>query len=178
MASNWLGVKQIAVIVLLLKIAATAQTTGSTGQTPPQPDGWENNGYVVHQSIEIGYRVSDTTGSQEMYNTLVNLRTGPRFLEQSLSMHSQNHDSLLFDDLFVNSFGWGGDPNNGLRARMEKNNWYDFRANFRRDQTDFNYNLLANPLNPPTSNPNLPVTFSPHTFGTRRRMSEDRKSVV
>jgi hypothetical protein len=172
MASNWVGVKQIAVVVLLLKIAATAQTTGSTGQTPPQPDGWEHNGYVVHQSIEIGYRVVDTTGSQEMYNTLVNLRTGPRFLEQSLSMQSRNHDSLLFDDLFVNSFGWGGDPNNGLRARMEKNNWYDFRANFRRDQTDFNYNLLANPLNPPTSNPNLPVTFSPHTFGTRRRMSD------
>jgi hypothetical protein len=55
---------------------------------------------------------------------------------------------------------------------MDKNKWYDFRANFRRDQQDFNYDLLANPLNPPTSSPNLPVTFSPHSFGTRRRMSD------
>ena len=38
---------------------------------------------------------------------------------------------------------------------MDKDTWYDFRANFRRDQTDFNYNLLANPLNPSTSNPNI-----------------------
>lgn len=172
MASNWLGVQQVAVIVLLLKIAATAQTTGNTGQSQPQPEGWENSGYVIHQSTEIGYRASDITGSEQMYGTLVNLRSGPRFLEQSLSMQSQNHDSLLFDDLFINSYGWGGDPNNGLRARVEKNSLYDFRANFRRDQTDFDYNLLANPLNPSTSNPNIPVTFSPHHFGTRRRMSD------
>jgi hypothetical protein len=54
----------------------------------------ERGGYVIHQSVEIGYRVSDITGSEQMYNTLVDLRTGPRFLEQSLSMQSQNHDSL------------------------------------------------------------------------------------
>src|SRR4029077_7072892 len=122
--------------------------------------------------MEIGYRVSDITGSEQMYDTLVNLRTGPRFLEQSLSMQSKTHDGLLFDNLFINSFGWGGDPNNGLRARVDKNKWYDFRANFRRDQTDFDYNLLANPLNPPSSSPSIPVAFSPHNFATRRRMSD------
>lgn len=173
MVSNWLRVQQVAVIVLLLNIAATAQTAGSNpGQSQPQPEGWEGSGYVIHQSTEIGYRASDITGSEQMYNTLVNLRSGPRFLEQSLSMQSQQHDSLLFDNLFINSYGWGGDPNNGLHARVDKNRWYDFRANFRRDQTDFNYNLLANPLNPSTSSPNIPVTFSPHNFGTRRRMSD------
>ena len=163
MLSLRLGMQQVAGIVLLLNIAATAQTGGSSaGQSQSQPEAWENNGYVIHQSIEIGYRASDITGSEQMYNTLVDLRTGPRLLEQSLSMQSQNHDDLLFDNLFVNSYGWGGDPNNGLRTRIEKNKWYDFRANFRRDQQDFDYNLLANPLNPPTSSPNIPVTFSPH----------------
>jgi hypothetical protein len=165
--------QQTAIIVLLCNIAAAAQTAGSNaGQTQPQPEGWENSGYVIHQSLEIGYRVSEISGSEQMYNTLVDLRTGPRLLEQSLSMQSQTHDGLLFDNLFVNSYGWGGDPNNGLRTRIEKNKWYDFRANFRRDQQDFDYNLLANPLNPPTSNPNIPVNFSPHNFGTRRRMSD------
>jgi hypothetical protein len=172
MVSNWLRAQQVTVIVLLLKIAATTQTTGSTTQSQSQPEAWESNGYVIHQSVEIGYRVSDVTGSDQMYNTLVDLRTGPRFLEQSLSMQSQNHDGLLFDNLFINSYGWGGDPNNGLRARVDKNRWYDLRANFRRDQQDFDYNLLANPLNPSTSSPNIPVTFSPHNFGTRRRMSD------
>ena len=173
MLSNCLRMKQIALIVSLWNIAAAAQTAGSNaGQSQSQPEAWESNGYVIHQSIEIGYRSSDVAGSVQMYNSLVDLRTGPRFLEQSLSMQSQNHDGLLFDNLFVNSYGWGGDPNNGLRARIDKNKWYDFRGNFRRDQQDFDYNLLANPLNPSTSDPNLPVTFSPHNFGTRRRMSD------
>jgi len=173
MLSHRLRMQQIALIVLLLSIAAAAQTAGSNaGQSQSQPEGWEGGGYVIHQSTEIGYRASDITGSEQMYNTLVDLRSGPRFLEQSLSMQSQNHDGPLFDNLFINSFGWGGDPNNGLRARVDKNHWYDFRANFRRDQTDFNYNLLANPLNPPTSSPSIPVTSSPHLFATRRRISD------
>jgi len=173
MVSHWLRMREIVLMILLLNIVARAQTAGSSpGQSQSAPEGWEGGGYVIHQSIEIGYRASDITGSQQMYNTLVDLRSGPRFLDQSLSMQSQNHDGLLFDNLFVNSYGWGGDPNNGLRMRMDKNKWYDFRANFRRDQTDFDYNLLANPLNPSTSSPNIPVTFSPHNFGTRRRMSD------
>jgi len=173
MTANQLRIPPILMIVVLLHFSARAQTASDgTSQAQAAPEVVERGGYVIHQSIEIGYRVSEITGSEQMYNTLVDLRTGPRFLDQSLSMQSQNHDSLLFDNLFINSYGWGGDPNNGLRARVEKNTWYDFRANFRRDQQDFDYNLLANPLNPPTSSPNIPVTFSPHNFGTRRRMSD------
>jgi len=162
----------------LTNFAAHAQATGSGGsqsQTQPgptQPEGWETSGYTIHQSIEVGYRSSDVTGSEQMYNTLVDQRSGVRLLDQSLSMQSENHEGLLFDDLFISSFGWGGDPNNALRARIDKAKWYDFRAAFRRDQTDFDYNLLANPLNPPTSSPNIPVTLSPHLFATRRRMSD------
>ena len=134
------------------------------------PAGTETGGYLIHQSIEIGYRGSDVTGSQAMYNTLVDLPSGPRLLEQTLSMQSPAHAGFLFDNLFVNSFGWGGDPNNAFNARLDKGKLYDFRAMFRADHSDFNYDLLANPLNPPTSNPNIPVTSSPHAFATRRRM--------
>ena len=173
MIANWLRIERLLMIVAFLTFSARAQTAGSgSGQGQSQPEAWEHGDYVIHQSMEIGYRVSDITGSQQMYDTLVNLRTGPRFLEQSLSMQSKTHEGLLFNNLFINSFGWGGDPDNGLSARVDKDKWYDFRANFRRDQTDFNYNLLANPLNPSTSNPNIPVTSSPHSFGTRRRMSD------
>ena len=59
-----------------------------------------------------------------------------------------------------------------MHFRLDKTKWYDFRSAFRRDQTDFNYNLLANPLNPPTSSPNIPVVSSPHLFATRRRISD------
>jgi len=173
MISRQSRIQYVLVVVALLHLGARAQTAGSnTGQSPTQPEGWESYGYQIHQSIEVGYRVSDVSGSIPMYNTLVDLRSGPRLLDQNLSMRSLNHDGSVFDNLFIDSFGWGGDPNNALHARIGKDKWYDFRGSFRRDQTDFDYNLLANPLNPPTSSPSVPVPFSPHSFYTRRRMTD------
>ena len=161
----------ISLVGLQLRAQSTPPASAPT-QGSSQPEGWEHAGYTVHQSIEIGYRVSDVTGSELMYDTLVNLHTGPRLLSQTLSMQSENHDGVLFDNLFLDSFGWGGDVNNALRARLDKNKWYDFRAAFRRDQNVFNYDLLANPLNPASSSPSLPINYSPHNFTTTRRMSD------
>src|ERR1700751_3948556 len=123
-------------LIIFVGLQLCAQTTppASAPTQSSQPEGWEHGGYTVHQSIEIGYRVSDVSGSELMYDTLVNLHTGPRLLSQTLSMHSANNDGVLFDNLFLDSFGWGGDVNNALRARVDKNKWYDFRAAFRRDQ--------------------------------------------
>ncbi len=141
---------------------------------PAGPDnaGITSGGYVIHSSAEIGYRANDITGSGNMYDTLVNLQQGPRFLDQTLSMQSVDHQGVLFDNLYVSSFGWGGDPNNALRIRADKNKWYNFTGSFRRDQNFSDFNLLANPLNPPTSNPSIPALNSPHLFDTTRRMSD------
>jgi hypothetical protein len=147
--------------------------SSSAGQNPPaEPDGVTSGGYLIHSSVELGYRSNDVTGSGDMYDTLVNLQTGPRFLDQTLSMHSLDHQGLLFDDLYLNSFGWGGDPNNAMRLRVDKNKWYNFQSSFRRDQNFSDYDLLANPLNPPTSTPSIPALNSPHEFETTRRMSD------
>ncbi|MGA8622760.1 MAG: hypothetical protein WB660_30085 [Candidatus Sulfotelmatobacter sp.] len=112
------------------------------------------------------------TGSGDMYDTLVNLQTVPRILDQTLTMQSVDHQGLLFDNLYLNSEGWGGDPNNYARLRADKNKWYNFQSRFRRDQSFFDYDLLANPLNPPTSAPSIPILNSPHSFATTRRMSD------
>ncbi len=141
------------------------------GSSSSAGEGVSSLGYTVHQSIEAGYRFADQTGANAMFNTLVNLHDGPRILEQTLSMESETHEAPLFDSLYFSSFGWGGDPNNALRARLSKNKWYNFQASFRRDQNFFNYNLLDNPLNPPTSTPAIAVADSPHGFQTRRRMT-------
>jgi hypothetical protein len=148
-----------------------AQSSG-TGQNPPGEPGVTTGGYVMHSSIEMGYRFNDRTGSNDMYDTLVNLQTGPRFLNETLSMQSENHQGVLFDDLNLNSFGWGGDPNNALRLRADKNKWYNLQGSFRRDQSFFDYDLLANPLNPPSSTPAIPSLNSGHAFDTTRRMTD------
>jgi hypothetical protein len=159
---------------LLLWLAGMLNAqSSSAGQNPPgDPEGVTSGGYLVHSSVEMGYRFNDRTGSNDMYDTLVNLQTGPRFLNQTLSMQSPDHQGLLFDDLSLNSFGWGGDPNNALRLRADKNKWYNLQGSFRRDQSFFDYNLLANPLNPPSSTPSIPALNSGHAFDTTRRMSD------
>ncbi len=153
-----------------------AQTSTANPTAPPappaEPDGMTRGGYQIHQSIELGYRSTDVTGSGDMYDTLVNLQTGPRILDQTLTMQSVDHQGLLFDNLYLNSVGWGGDPNNYARLRADKNKWYNFQSSFRRDQSFFDYDLLANPLNPPTSAPSIPILNSPHSFATTRRMSD------
>src|SRR5580698_3352908 len=167
----------------LLAQTPTATPTPAPAAPPApaaaaEPDGVIRGGYAIRSSAEIGYRTNDVTGSGDMYDTLVNLQTGPRLLDQTLSMQSVDHQGLLFDDLYLNSFGWGGDPNNALRLRADKNKWYNLQTSFRRDQYFSDYDLLANPLNPPPapapggSTPSIPILDSPHLLDTTRRLSD------
>jgi hypothetical protein len=171
-------------IIVSSSEALSAQTPVASPAPAPaaaptvEADGVTSGGYQIHSSVELGYRSTDVTGSGDMYDTLVNLQTGPRILDQTLTMQSVNHQGLLFDDLYLNSFGWGGDPNNALRLRADKNKWYNLQSSFRRDQYFSDYDLLANPLNPPPppapggSTPSIPILDSPHLFDTTRRMSD------
>jgi hypothetical protein len=163
---------------ILLAQTPSASPTPAPPAPSTEPEGVTSGGYLIHSSGEIGYRSSNVTGSGDMYDTLVNLQSGPRFLDQTLSMQSVDHQGLLFDNLYLNSFGWGGDPNNVLRLRADKNKWYNLQGSFRRDQSFFDYDLLANPLNPPPlpapggSNPSIQEQNSPALFDTTRRMSD------
>jgi hypothetical protein len=129
-------------------------------------------GYETTQTGEFGGRITNFGGNRGVWDTFVNLGSGPRLLEYSLDMHSPSHTGFLFDDLTLNNFGYGGDPNDLSRLRILKGTLYNFNATFRRDQNIFDYNLLANPLNPPNSNPNVPILDSPHEFLMTRRMSD------
>jgi opacity protein-like surface antigen len=62
-------------------------------------------------------------------------------------MRSMTHIGGLFDNLYLSSFGFGGDPNDVARLRVEKNKWYNFAGLYRRDENFFDFNLFANPLN-------------------------------
>ena len=138
-------------------------------QTPtPSPEGVDSGNYNYQGTFELGYRFVSSDGSRAVYNTFVNEQEGPRLLNQTLSMRSLDHQGILFDNLFLSSFGWGGDPENASRLRVSKDKWYNFNLSFRRDRNFWDYNLLANPLNPP--NAFVQVNFTPHQFQTVRRM--------
>jgi len=158
---------------LSLPVDAARKTT----DLPPPVDTEENAGerwgtYEVKQSAEFGGRISDFTGNAGMWDTFVNLGSGPRLLEYTLDMRSPGHTGKMFDDFSFSSFGTGGDPVDVNRVRFSKGSLYTFSADFKRDQNIFDYDLFANPLNPSNSNPNIPVLNSPHEFLLTRRMSD------
>lgn len=154
--------------VLSLGFAASA----APQSTPQSTEGVNSGNYNIRQTIEFGYRNTDISGNLENYNTFVNLNSGVRLFEHSLDIRSLNRAGSLFDTLSLYSFGYGGDPNDITRLRMGKNRWYDFRGSFRRDKYPWNYNLLANPLNPASSAPALSITNSLHALYLVRRMSD------
>ena len=155
----------------------------SWAQTGSEETKGTNSGnYNVQQSAELGYRASWINGNQDTYDTFVNLGSGLRLLDYTLSMRSINHQGILFDNLNFSNFGYGGDPDDVSRLRIEKNKMYDFSVVFRRHKNFWDYNLLANPLNPVpistatsavTRSPFLfAVTNSPHSLDLVRRMQD------
>src|SRR5581483_1248030 len=162
---------QSSMLVIALSSMGLCQSSqGSSVPAQGEQQGKEIGGYRVQQSIELGYRFTDVVGSSQVYDTFINQQQGPRVLEQTLNMQALSHSGVAFDRLSASTFGWGGDPENAARLSVAKDLWYDFSFSFRRDRNFFDYDLLANPLNPPTSVPSVPVTFSPHRMMITRRM--------
>lgn len=155
---------------------ATAQTPPATSQAQ-SPASSESTGktwgdYNIQQSIEFGYRDSMIGGNMNNYDTFVDLASGMRLFDYTLNMQSVDHKGIFFDNLSFSNFGYGGDPNNVSRLRVEKNKLYDLRIMFRRDKNYWNYNLLANPLNPTSATLNTAIVNSPHALDLSRRMQD------
>ncbi|HVC00245.1 MAG TPA: hypothetical protein VNJ12_13070 [Candidatus Dormibacteraeota bacterium] len=152
--------------------ASSSADLSSSGDPSAAPTGTNIGNYNVQGSLNMGWRYSNITGSQANYDTFVNLQQGPRLLGFSLNAYSLNHKGAYFDTMSVNGFGFGGDPVDVVRLNMTKNRWYDFAATYRRYKYFWGYNLLANPLNPSSSNPAIPVTTAAHLMDLSHRMSD------
>jgi hypothetical protein len=171
-ASSFRLVTSLACLLLLgSSFAQSGQTQSQTssGSTSGTGEGKQIGDFQVTQSIEVGGRISEVSGSQPMYDTLVNYQTGARILEQSLVMRSMTHQDL-FDTLTLSSFGWGGDPEQAARLRIAKYQWYTFSGTYQHIQNYFDYDLFANPLNPPTGSPFVPILYSPHGYYNRQKL--------
>ena len=173
------------VIIVLCTAAVLAQDTPQAAnsakkvkekKTDAQPAEKISNGYIVHQSIEVGGRYTTTGGSSAMWDTLVNQGSGGRVLGQSLEMHSVNPSKTpSFDHLTSSSTGYGGDPFDATYLKVSKGRFYDFAGSFRRDRQYFDYNLLDNSLLS-TSTAATPALVSEpdslHIFNTMRRNTD------
>jgi hypothetical protein len=134
-------------IALVMAGTAVAQT--------PDAAPVVQDGFVIHNTVDLGGHLANVTGSGAMYDTLVNVHSGPRVLGQTYTMHAvPGSKHTLFDDLSAFSAGFGGDPNNFAKMDISKGKLYEFSGLFRRDRQYFDYNLL--------DSPNVPVMNIPY----------------
>ena len=180
-------------IAMLLAAApfVAAQTPGSIAPAPETkistPDG-----YTAHHSVDVGGRITSVYGSMDMYDTLVNLQSGPRVQGESFEMHAlPGNKKALVDDLKAFGSGFGGDPNIFAKLDASKSKYYEFSGLFRRDRQFFDYDLLGNPNIPagqsipigPSASPTgsfawPQVTQSPFSFNTVRRMTDTDLTIM
>jgi hypothetical protein len=174
-------------VVMLLATAGIAVAQDASPVVPaPEAKFSTPDGYTTHHTIDMGGRMSDQSGSGAMYNTLVNLQSGPRVEGESFEMHAlPGNKHSLVDDLSAFGTGFGGDPNIMAKLDASKGKAYEFSGTFRRGRLYSNYDLLANPnipsgLSIPIGPSNAPtatlawpqVNKSPVMFNIVRRMTD------
>jgi hypothetical protein len=175
-------------VAILLTMTGTAVAQIPTQTTPMTvPDG-----YSIHQSVDLGGHMVGLSGSNAMYDTMVNLQSGPRVLGQTFELHAlPTNKHTYVDDLRAFSNGFGGDPNNFTKLDFSKARIYEFSGMFRRDRQYFDYDLLGNPnivpgkslpigpASAPTGSLAWPtVNQSPVMFNTVRRMTDTNLTIL
>jgi len=152
--------------------AAVKQPAKAPGETV-----WHN--YQVHQSMELGGRITSVSGSTPMWDTLINQSTGLRVLAQSLELRSPDKSKTpFFDSLSTNSTGYGGDPFDVSRLYISKGRIYDFVGSFRRDRNYFDYNGFANSLDPTSATGHLELIRQPHTLHLHDTVRRDTDAQI
>ena len=158
-----------------------ADSTPASGSTMSIPQG-----YSAHESVDLGGRVAGISGSGAMYDTMVNLQSGPRVLGETFRLHAlEGTKNTPLDDLQVFASGFGGEPNSFAKLDFSKGKYYEFSGLFRRDRQYFDYDLLGNPgipsgysipIGPSTARTGSyawpQVTHSPFMYNTVRRMTD------
>jgi hypothetical protein len=176
----------VAILLMTASIAAAQNPTPADPFPAPESQMTVPNGYAIHQSVDLGGRVVNTTGSQAMYSNLVNLQSGPRVQNETFEMRAlPGQKNTLVDTLSAVGSGFGGDPVNFARMSASKGKIYEFTGVFRRDRRYFDYDLLGNPnipggqsipigpSNAPTGSFAWPQTLqTPFLFNTVRRMTD------
>jgi hypothetical protein len=151
-------------------IAAAQNPTPAAPLPTPEAKMTVPNGYVIHQSVDLGGRITNATGSQAMYSNLVNLQSGPRVQNETFEMRACRVRRIPWSTISAVGSGFGGDPVNFAKVSASKGKVYEFTGLFRRDRRYFDYDLLGNPNIPSgQSIPSALPTRQPARSRGRRR---------
>jgi hypothetical protein len=179
------------IALLLMAGIAIAQNTPDSAIPTADTHVTVPDGYTLHQAIDLGGRVANIQGSPAMYDTLVNMQSGPRVLGETFELRAlPGTKNTWVDNVSAFGSGFGGDPFSFARLNAFKGKAYEFSGVFRRDRQYMDYNLLGNanipggqtiPIGPssaPTGTYAWPQeTDSPFLFNTVRRMTDTKLTI-
>ena len=127
----------LAALAALGCAAARAQTPSpSPARTTVDGEEMIHGNYEIVSSLEVGLRGVEIDGNRQKYFSDVNYRPGFRLFDSSILARSRERTGTLFDTLLVSSAGWDADPSGRIRVNVEKDRFYKFDANFRRNAYD------------------------------------------
>jgi hypothetical protein len=112
--------------LLAAPLLRAQQTVAPTDAQAGSAAGATLGNYNITQSWELGYRFAEIGGNEGAYRSDVNYRNGIRLLSSSLSVHSLDGRSKLFDDLELNTGGLGNDPYQFATFRVRRNRIYRY----------------------------------------------------
>lgn len=125
-------------LALLLAVPLAAQQTESRAEVefvPAAPLAEEPTPrtcglYNCSFNLELGYQQAVVRENNQVYRSHLNYSDGFRVLD--FSLRGEGRDGAFFSNFFLEGNGWGGEPANWLRFGAAKENWFDFRATYRR----------------------------------------------
>jgi hypothetical protein len=175
----------VAILTLMTGLVSAQTPTPATADVPQAPHPMVEDGFAIHQTVDLGGHIVGVVGSGSMYDTLVNIHSGPRVLGETYTLHAVPGSKHQFlDSLTAFSTGFGGDPYNYAQLDFSKGKTYEFSGTFRRNRQYFDYDLFGNPNIPAGQSipigtagalGNFPwqqVNQSPELFNTVRRMTD------
>jgi len=179
-------------VALFLAAACIAVAQNPAAPAAPEAQMSVPAGYSIHESVDLGGRMAGISGSGAMYDTMVNLHTGPRVLGETFELHAlPGTKNAPLDDMKIFASGFGGDPNSFAKMDFSKSKYYEFSGIFRRDRQYFDYDLLGNPGIPtgysvpigpstaPTGSYAWPqIRQSPFLYNTVRRMTDTNLTLL
>jgi len=141
---------------------AQDQPAPAASSSPDQSTPAATSDFPISGSVELGYRfVPGVGGSQDVYNSTVNLSQGLRLINLDFNVAPVKS---LFDHFEVQASSWG-DPYNTTRVDISKDNVYRFTANY--GNTAY-FNFLPSYVNPAAS---TGAVLTESSFNTQIRTS-------
>jgi len=182
----------IGVAILLLMTGGAFAQNPASQLAAPTTQASTPDGYSTKSSVDVGGHMVTRSGSAAMYDTLVNVQSGPRVLGETFELRAlPGNKHAVVDHLKAYGTGFGGDPNSYSKLDFSKGKYVDFGGVFRRDRQYFDYDLLGNPnlrngitypiglSTAPLGTISAPaINDSPEMFNTVRRMTDTNLTIL